>query len=162
MTRNFAPNKGQGDGIRHILAALASATDECILWPMSLNPVNGYGHFGYNGGHFTAHVYICEQVHGPRPGILEAAHSCHVRACINPRHISWQTHSDNMLGKRENGTSHANIKTWDRRGKLKREEVIQIRALEGQETQATTAARFNITESNVRHIRTRKTWKNVA
>lgn len=153
-------NKGKGKAIKFIREALASETEACILWPFSVNPINGYGHFGVDGKHYAAHRYVCGQAHGPRPTPKHsAAHSCHTRDCINKRHISWKTHSENMLDKRENGT--AQNSWWGRKGKLTAEEVAKIRALEGTMTQAAIATQFNITESNVRFILSRKTWRNV-
>ncbi len=161
MTRFFAPNKGKGKCIDFVREALASETEDCILWPYSKNPINGYGMFGHEGKLYGSHRYVCEQAHGPRPTPKHAAaHSCHVRHCVNPRHLSWKTHSENMLDKRDNGT--ASKAGWGRKGKLTVEEVAKIRSLEGFKTQDAIAKQFNITESNVRFILSRKTWRNVA
>lgn len=149
-------NKGNGKAIKFIREALASATDDCILWTFATMP-NGYGHFGYLGKVHYAHRYVCEQAHGPMqaPG-LHAAHSCHRRNCINLRHISWKTLSENMLDKRDNGT--ANNAWWGRKGKLTAEQAAEIVGLKDKEPQATTAKRFGVTESNIRKIQTGKTW----
>ena len=41
---------------------------------------------------------------------LLAAHGpCHNRACVNPHHLSWQTHKQNMNDKIRDGTSHIDI-----------------------------------------------------
>lgn len=45
-------------------------------------------------------VHICTMVHGPKPSNHHSAtHSCgngH-RGCINPKHIRWRTHRENMV-----------------------------------------------------------------
>ena len=32
---------------------------------------------------------------------LEAGHECHHAWCVNVRHLRWQTHSENLLHRRE-------------------------------------------------------------
>lgn len=159
--RRWSGKRGEGEAIKFVRQSLASNTDECIFWPFFTNPINGYCHFGFEGKQYAAHRYICEQVHGPKPMPKHlAAHSCHKRDCINWRHINWKTPSENMLDKRENGT--AQVSWWGKKGKLKIDDVRSIRALEGKFTQDALARMFNVTESNIRFILTRKTWKKVA
>lgn len=147
-------SKGASDFIaRHI----AHQGDECVLWPWTRNPVNGYAQGAYRRRHGNIHRIMCELAHGAAPTPQHvAAHSCHVRHCINPRHLSWKTASENMLDKRENGT--VNHAFWGRYGKLTAEQATRIFDLKGQMTQAKIAARFSITESNVRNIHKGKTW----
>lgn len=153
--------RGKGKAIEFIRKALASRTDDCILFPFTINPINGYGHFGVNGVQYGAHRYVCEHAHGKKPTPKHmAAHSCHRRACVNPRHLSWKTLSENMLDKRANGT--ANKAWWGKRGKLTVEQVREIRAIGWTKTQDAIAKQFNITESNVRKIQNRQIWRNVA
>lgn len=152
------PTKGNGASIRLIREHLNYQGDDCIPWPFFRNPVNGYGHLAYEGKQCAAHRLMCRLAHGEPPTPQhQAAHSCHVRHCINPRHLSWKTLSQNMLDKRANGT--VTNAWWGQRGKITAEQAGEIRALKGQETQAATAARYGITESNVRKIQEGKTWK---
>lgn len=148
-----------------IAGAIVTKTDKCILWPFSINAVDGYAYFGTERGGrhktYRAHTYVCKIVHGARPTPEHhAAHSCHNRICINPRHVSWKTPSKNMQDKHENGTAFLNGN--GRKGKLTVDQVIKIRALEGKMTQEATAKKFGVTQSNIRQIQTRKIWKHVA
>lgn len=78
-----------------IAVALASNTDQCILWPHGQTN-NGYPSMGPSRP--RAHRYVCEQKYGPAPkGKTDAAHSCRNRLCINPRHLRWATRSENMM-----------------------------------------------------------------
>ena len=150
----------KGKAVAFVLAHVAYQGDECVFWPFSCNPINGYGQLSLARKPHAAHRVMCELAKGPRPTPEHhAAHSCHKRACINPRHLSWKTLSQNMLDKRENGTASA--AWWGRKGKLTAAQVLQIRSLRGRKTQAEIADMFAITESNVRHICTRKTWRHV-
>lgn len=157
-------NKTEPKSLIYIKGAFAAQTDKCIIWPFSINKVDGYAYFGTGGkdGFFgRVHAYVCEMVHGPKPTLEhQAAHSCHNRICINPRHISWKTPSQNMRDKRENGTTVAHRTGY--RGKLSPDEVREIRNLEGEMTQEAIAKKFGVTQSNVRKIQTRQQWKSIA
>lgn len=91
-----------GAGAAFVEAALASATDECILWPYA-KVTGGYGITTINGKSVTTHRYVCEQTHGPSD--LLACHKCGVPACLNPRHIRWGTHKENAADMSLHGTS---------------------------------------------------------
>lgn len=151
ITRPRLPNprKGTGKCIDFLRAAIASQTDECILWPWSCAG-SGYGQFGTEGKLWKAHVWVCTQVHGPRPEKKYAAHSCHQQTCVNPRHVSWKTNSENMLDKREIGTG--NRCGFGPKGKLTPQQRGEILALRGKLTHREIANRYGIVESTVRHI----------
>lgn len=126
--------------------------DDCLLWPFSCC-TPGYGAFMFEKKMHLAHRFMCEQTHGPAPGDgYHAAHSCGNRRCVNPGHISWKTRRENQLDRRTHGT---NNKT---RRKITQRQADQIKALKGLETGVETAARYGITESNVRLIQDGKTW----
>lgn len=153
-----AHNKGKGAAIRWIREHADYQGDDCIQWPFTA--LRGYGLFGYLGKHHYAHRFMCELIHGPAPSVKhQAAHSCgngHNR-CVNPKHLSWKTLGENMLDKRRHGTT--NKAWWGRRGKLTPEQIEEIRATTGPNTVPALAAKFNVTESNIRHIQSGRTWK---
>lgn len=97
-----------------IAEAIASDTDDCIVWPFSVN-AGGYGLIRDQ----RAHVVVCEAVHGKRPEGLWACHSCvSQRDCINPRHLRWDTPQADMAdrarhGMTRRGEEHGRAKlTW--------------------------------------------------
>lgn len=151
-------NKGKGAALKFIRDHIAFTGDDCVMWPFSQNTVNGYGYLGADGKQHAAHRYMCQAAHGPCPTPAHhAAHSCHQRTCINPRHLSWKTLSENMMDKRENGTSRR-TNTWGIKGKLAPEQVEKIRELRGKETQAALAGRYGVTEASIRNIYKGKTY----
>ena len=87
-----------------ILAALRCVSDDCLVWPMSVNR-DGYGKARFKGKQGAAHRFVCEQANGPRPFIsAQAAHSCRNPRCYNPKHIRWATPLSNSEDKKDHGT----------------------------------------------------------
>jgi hypothetical protein len=132
--------------------------NNCIRWPFGVNRRRGYGQLSFNGKMCRAHRHMCELVHGAAPSSKHvAAHSCHNRECITPRHLSWKTHSENMLDKRDNGTANT-FNYWGRAGKLTPAQAAEILSLKGQKTKDDIADQFCVTESTVRKIHDGKIW----
>lgn len=109
-----------------IAEALASNTDECMIWPFSVRN-SGYGAWSIRTNciktNYDAHRYVCQRAHGNQPG-MEAAHHCGNKLCVNPRHIYWATHAANM----EDAKRHLTLKGGGRyRQRFFDEEVTEIR-----------------------------------
>lgn len=86
-------------------AALASETDNCIVWPFSVGS-HGYGDFRDADGHHLAHRYVCRAAHGEPFDDADASHAvgCTTRLCINKRHLSWKSRAANLEDRRAAGT----------------------------------------------------------
>lgn len=81
--------------------ALRHASLECLIWPFVLRS-DGYGE-GFPK--VAAHRQVCIEAHGPPPGPkFDAAHSCGVRSCVNPLHLSWKTKKANQADRVIHGT----------------------------------------------------------
>jgi hypothetical protein len=136
-----------------ILARVDYAGDDCQIWPFTLTSA-GYGIFGYLSKIYKAHRYMCELVHGKQPTPThQAAHECGDTRCVNPRHLSWKTASENQHDRKRHGTQIV------RRRKLTAEQADEIRALYLKEDPRLTASRYGVTEANVRLIQYGKTWR---
>ena len=141
-------------GYRWIIQQVDYRGEDCLLWPFSCC-TPGYGSFNFEDKTYLAHRWMCQKTHGDAPGkAYHAAHSCGNRRCVNPSHLSWKTQRDNQLDRRTHGT---NNKT---RRKITEMQANQIKSLKGIETAVETAAKYGITESNVRQIQEGKTWVN--
>jgi len=122
-------------------------TDECILWTGKLNN-QGYGQLSFKNKTRKVHTWMLAKVDGEasQPE-MEAAHSCDVRHCINPRHLSWKTKQANVDDKQ---------KTAAAAKRLTPGQAIAI-ARSG-ETDAVLAEIYGVSTTTVWEVRTGRTW----
>jgi hypothetical protein len=66
----------------------------CYLWQGSMSP-NGYGVVNIGGRTQSAHRFSWEQTNGEIEDGLNILHSCDVRNCLNPDHMSLGSKKDN-------------------------------------------------------------------
>lgn len=120
----------------------------------------GYGVFYVKGRQVYAHRVVTELTLGPCPEGQEVMHSCDVRACINPQHLTYGTRAQNLthmraLGRGPHGESHG-------RSKLTVAQVVEIRRLrDAGETLAEIAGLFGVSTKTAWAIVNRLTWKHV-
>jgi len=142
---------GSGKGIAWLRENAAYAGDDCLIWPLHRNKFTGYGAFGYLGKIYYAHRYMCELAHGPAPGPdFHAAHSCgrgH-EGCCNPRHLSWQTISENQKDRRRHGTQTG---AKGSRTRLSQTQIADMRALKGRLSEYKIAERFGVKRGTVQY-----------
>lgn len=146
-----------GEPLKWIIeVALVFAGDECLPYPFAL--ANGYGQVWVDGVKYGAHRFVCEKEHGPPPfeGVA-AAHECGNSVCVNRRHLSWKTYTENEQDKFRHGTRGYGE---DAPGsKLKIVDVRRIRELlAAKETHAAIAERFGVRRETISRIFQRKTW----
>lgn len=131
----------------------------CWLWIGTLDYF-GYGVLHVKRKNIKAHRVSYALHKGPTIKGLEIQHSCDVRCCVNPDHLSQDTHAKNMrssaLRKR-----HPNRKGekayW---AKLTAENVLAIRAttLIKRGDQTNLAKKYGVTHNTIRMIKDFKTW----
>lgn len=142
--------KGQGKAYQWVLAHQNYAGDDCLPWPFAKN-WDGYGMFGYLGKQRKSARFMCELVNGPPPTPKhQAAHSCGNgnKGCMNPRHLSWKTASENQLDRRLHGTSK---KSGNPRRRLTIPQIEEVRRLKGVVSQLDLARRFSVTRSVIEY-----------
>lgn len=142
-------NRGKGAAFLWLMEHKTFAGDECLIWPFSGNQ-KGYGQLGYNGKLFKAHRFMCEQVHGAPPSLEhEACHSCGKGhdGCVNPRHLSWKTRSENCLDRSRHGRWSPNH--YGPRGSLNQQQRLEVLALKGRKTQAEIGKMYGVHEDTV-------------
>lgn len=147
--------------------------DECWEWTGAVNhqgKEKGYGVMkvgGRKGRIIQVHRLAFELEYGPIPRGLFVVHSCDVRKCTNPAHLS--------LGTAANNTADMMSRGRQRFGKAKRGEentathlmefdVRYIRAIAatGIVSQKGLAREHDVTQSAISAIVTRKAWGHLA
>lgn len=130
--------------------------DDCLKWPFFIDPIWGRGKVGYKGKVWWASNLMCVVAHGPTPiDKPQAMHSCgngHL-GCVNPRHLSWGTNSENAIDRRRHGRREAanGCRTY-----LSLEQITEIKA--GRESQLTLAAKFGVTRSCIQYWQCEGRW----
>lgn len=130
--------------------------DDCLPWPHATN--KGHGQVRYNGRTIGAHRLVLMLHSGPPSDPrMEAAHApliCHNRLCVNPAHLRWATHAENMADTILDGTTQAGERS--NLAKLTAENIRFIRS--SSLTGPALAEMFGVDPSNVAKIRKRKSW----
>lgn len=136
--------------------AMATQTNECILWPYGLDG-NGYVLVCVDGAQVRANRLICEKVQGPAPSSKhEAAHLCGHSNCINHNHLAWKTHIENEADKLIHGTRQRGEQIVQ--SKLTESDVRKIRSLKGAVPQRVIGEMFGVGQQAVSAILLGKKW----
>lgn len=156
----LAGGTGKGEAKAFADTAARSDTDECILWPFHLHKGTGYGGLKICNTTIGVHRYVCALAHGSAPSKRhQAAHSCGVRSCVNPKHLRWasslENHSDREAhGTLSNGERHYLTKLSDT-------DVREIRKNAGNLSQAKLGMIYGLSQTSVWAIASGKTWKHI-
>lgn len=144
-------------------AALATPTDDCIIWPFTRSKAGRACRSPSHGGTKYVHAQLCEQYHGPKPSPAHvAAHSCGRGhdGCINPRHVRWATTRENAADTIIHGTRR--IGTMVNGARFTDADIIDIRARWARgETQTSIALLYGCRQNRISSIVNRGTWKHL-
>ena len=124
-------------------------TDDCIIWPKALN-ANGYGRLWHDGKAHNTHRMALRMAKGapPHPSMLACHGECHNRACVNPRHLSWQTSSENAQDKKRDGTSRGPRAMLT----FEQAEDIRLKYVTGEYSLRALGREYGVDGSAIRHI----------
>lgn len=121
---------------------------ECWLWKNMLFE-HGYGRFQIVRKKYTfAHRVAYALAHGEVPAGKVVRHSCDVRRCVNPAHLSLGTQIDNLADAFKKGHYK---RPRPQRQRLTPEDVLAI--VQSTERVRVIARRYDISEGYVREIR---------
>ncbi len=149
-----------GDPMAFAQRALASSTDDCIIWPYGTN--TGYGSMRVDGVSTQVHRWVLTQSTSDDADLsaLDAAHApgvCHNRACINPRHLRWATRAENLADKTIDETDNRGERCGS--AKLTEDDVHAIRQASG--SHRAIGERFGVAPSTVADIIKGRTWSHL-
>lgn len=151
---NFA---GRGNPNRFYQIAIGYEDDRCLIWPYG-STSNGRGIIAVGDGKSAiVSRRVCEAVHGPAPSPRhEAAHSCGDGRCVNPRHLRWATHVENMADQLMHGTRNRG----ERNGaaKLTREDIPKIREMLKTQNYGEVADAFGVNRGTIWQIDKGNAW----
>lgn len=127
--------------------------DWCLVWPFSRDPRIGRGAFAAAEGESPwAHRIMCEAVNGPPPPDKpQAAHSCgngHL-GCVNPRHLSWASNSENQRQRYAQGRINPNAN--GNRSQFTPQQIAEIRAKYGEFTQTKLAEMYGCSLGTIQY-----------
>lgn len=134
--------------------------DDCLIFPFHRNN-RGYGCVTYNGKLWVASRLMCTIEHGEPPEQnYHAAHNCGngKRGCVNPKHLSWKSASENENDKYEHGTRFRGQQAAQ--AKLTLQDVLNIRSSKERECDIVRRYPF-VTRGTIVDVIKRKTWKHV-
>lgn len=154
MTKKIA-DKGATEAF--IRANTSYDGDGCLPWPYGLSD-RGYGLAVIGGVQKPASRWMCILAHGEPPTLRhQAAHNCGNPICVNPRHLRWATHRENMGDRNAHGTD--NVGERNGRTKLTAEDVIAIRA--APPDLKPLMEKYGMSKHGISKIRSGKRWGHV-
>jgi hypothetical protein len=143
-----------------LLSQVVAGPNGCWLWVGRLNG-SGYGYLQFDGQTLATHRTSYEVHKGPIPKGLLVRHSCHVRHCINPAHLSVGTTQDNVDDKVANGR-HAHGERFGH-AVLTEDQVLQIHEMAHDciYTQREIGEMFGVGQAIISRIKSEKKWRHL-
>ncbi len=138
------------------------APSGCWLWTAGTFP-NGYGEYWWNGKHWHAHRVMAIHAKGQIPDGLWVLHTCDIRKCVNPEHLYFGNHQDNMndMKSRGRGVVPDNRGSRNSSARLTEDNVLSIRDYYAARTADSIAKEFGVTRQHIVRIVNRKVWTHV-
>lgn len=135
-------------------------TSETGCWLWTGRTINGYGYINNNKKGYRVHVLMCEWTYGPRPPGMEPLHSCDTPNCVQPLHLHWGTHLENMQEMASRGRRAIRKHEAHHKAKVTEDQVRAIREeyAQGGITQAQLGRKYGISQGSVWAIVRNKLW----
>jgi hypothetical protein len=133
-------------------------TPHCWEW-IGRKDADGYGQFKLRRDkHSRAHRLSYQMANGEIPEGLIVLHTCDNPSCVRPDHLYAGTHQQNGQDRSSRGRYRNRPATEMKRG-LTAETVVKIR--QDTRNNYVIAKDYGVSESTIRHAKSRYTWSNV-
>lgn len=143
---------------RQFMSKIAHSGTGCWEWTGDRTSTN-YGQMKVGGRKVPA-TYVALTLSGrPREGRLHALHSCDNPPCVNPKHLRWGTHKENMQDKVSRGRMNLAVGERHPLAKLTAEKVRYIR--NSPLGYKALARELGVERTTIRGVRHGKIWKHV-
>jgi hypothetical protein len=137
--------------------------EECWLWTGERNH-RGYGRVYSEGTTSTTSAHrVSLRIATGNPGAdLLVLHSCDNPPCVNPAHLRYGTHEENMIDMSSRGRADDRKGSANTQAKLTEEDVPEIRArLRAGESLRSAARDYNVSPSTILDLKKGRTWAHV-
>jgi hypothetical protein len=158
MTYSTSPNCRQSITVEELLERATPTENGCIEWQRT-KVAAGYGQIWLRGKMILVHREMTSLVYGQPKDRQMALHSCDNPSCINPDHLSWGSHSQNMKEMYSRGRAPERKIHSHRKLTYKIAEIIRAKYASGNETYNSLAATYGISNKAIEYIVKRKTYK---
>jgi hypothetical protein len=158
MTNSTSPNCRQSITVEELLARAIPTENGCIEW-QNTRIAAGYGQIWLRGKMILVHREMTSLVYGEPIGKQMALHSCDNPPCINPKHLSWGSHSQNMKEMWSRGRAPEKKPRPDRRLSFEIAEIIRRKYESGEFTYKSLADEYGISGKSIEFIIKKKTYK---
>lgn len=138
------------------------SVDDCWEWQGPIHKT-GYGVVSFGGKHLKAHRVSWELKNGPIPKGKSVLHSCDNRKCVNHKHLSVGTLSDNNHDRDVRGRHWTHVGEKCGASRLTEEQVLQIRKLYQPHVMGAhrLAKKFGVSKPTILRVVHRKNWKHI-
>ena len=131
---------------------------DCWLW-LGYKQPDGYGQVNVDGKTLNSHKHVYELFNGKVPSGMEILHSCDVRHCVNPAHMSIGTHTDNMRDAMRKGRNTKGELT--KRNKITETQAREILSLKGNARAAELARKHGVKPGAITAIWRGDLWRHI-
>ena len=132
----------------------------CMLWKAYVDK-GGYGLFWLSGKRVPSHRFAAGAVGMSPQNVVR--HSCYVRLCVNPDHLSIGTQAENVRDMLESGRHVSRSGEDSGVSTLTEIQVLEIRRrhAEGGINYRELSEEYGVDRSNIGYIIRRKNWKHI-